>query len=102
MARSAVDARAIRDHATDAARFLKTVSNPVRLIVLCALIDGEHSAGELTDLTELSPSALSQHLALLRRAGLVTTRRDAQTIYYALGDADVHTLMRCLHSIFCE
>lgn len=102
MARATLDSSALRERSGEAARFLKTVSNPVRLTVLCALIDDEHSVGELMELTDLSPSALSQHLAVLRRAGLVTTRRDAQTIFYSLADADVETLIRCLHGIFCE
>ena len=102
MVRAPLDSRALRERSGEAARFLKNVSNPVRLTVLCALIDDEHSVGELMELTDLSPSALSQHLAVLRRGGLVTTRRDAQTIYYSLGDADVKTLMKCLHGIFCD
>ncbi len=65
-----------------AEHFLKLLANKYRLMVLCELHDGERSVGELQARMDLSQSALSQHLALLREEGLVVTRREAQTIYY--------------------
>ncbi len=71
----------MREHATDAAAFLKALANDQRLLVLCALLDGELSVGEINERVPLSQSALSQHLSVLREAGLVTTARQSQTIY---------------------
>lgn len=65
-------------------KLLKALSNERRLLIICALKKGEKSVGELEDIIGLSQSALSQHLARLRRDGAVVTRRDAQTIYYSL------------------
>lgn len=92
----------MRAHAGDATRLLKALANESRLMVLCLLAEGEHSVGELNTELDLSQSALSQHLALLRSDGLVSTRRDAQTIYYALADGPAQQIMATLHRIFCE
>ena len=75
---------------------LKAVSNERRLIILCALVDGEKSVSTLENLIGLSQSALSQHLARLRRDGLVQTRREAQTIYYSLAPGPVQEILSCL------
>jgi DNA-binding transcriptional ArsR family regulator len=69
-------------HAADAAQLLKALGNEQRLHILCNLLDGPLSVGELNQRLDLSQSALSQHLALLRELELVDTRREAQTIYY--------------------
>jgi DNA-binding transcriptional ArsR family regulator len=88
-------------HADDAAALLKALANEQRLLVLCALVDGPKSVGELNDRVDLSQSALSQHLAVLRSAGIVTTRREAQTIWYALADGPAAAVMAALHASFC-
>ena len=67
-------------HAGEAAGFLKALGNEQRLMILCSLLAGPLSVGELNERVDLSQSALSQHLALLREAGLVETRREAQSI----------------------
>ncbi|OAN55393.1 hypothetical protein A6A05_08365 [Magnetospirillum moscoviense] len=72
------------------------MANPVRLAILSELANGERSVGELRDLVGLQPSALSQHLARLRVAGLVTTRRDATRIYYSLAENQTRALLRGL------
>ncbi len=100
-AASALDAEAMRAHAGDAVRLLKALGNEKRLMLLCMLVDGEHSVGELNASLDLSQSALSQHLALLRVEGLVHTRRDAQTIYYALNNGPARVIINTLHGIFC-
>jgi DNA-binding transcriptional ArsR family regulator len=84
-----------------AAVFLKALSNENRLMILCYLLDREFSVTELNEKLPLSQSALSQHLAVLRKDGLVKTRRDSQTIFYSLGDAKVKTLIQTLHTLFC-
>jgi len=85
-----------------AARLLKTMSNPSRLLVLCELLDGEKSVGELEQATALRQSALSQHLAKLRGQGLVATRRQSQNIFYSLADTDVDQIIGLLHRLFCK
>jgi len=84
-----------------AASFMKLLANASRLLVLCALVDREHTAGELEALTGLSQSAVSQHLARLRGAGLVDTRREAQCIYYSLADARAQAMLETLYTQFC-
>ncbi|MDZ3822032.1 MAG: metalloregulator ArsR/SmtB family transcription factor [Pseudoxanthomonas sp.] len=95
------DPEAMRAHAADAARLLKALANDRRLLILCLLVGGELSVGEINARVELSQSALSQHLAVLREEGLVLTRREAQTIYYRLADGPVHALIATLHAIYC-
>ncbi len=101
MAKPQLESNQLRPHAEDAARLLKAIGNPSRLMILCTLVHGEFSVGELNDRVDLSQSTLSQHLAVLRREGLVETRRDAQTIHYSLHNDEVRTLMDCLYKIFC-
>jgi DNA-binding transcriptional ArsR family regulator len=91
----------IQAHASDAAQLLKALGNEQRLLVLCHLLDGPLSVGELNQRLALSQSALSQHLALLRELGLVATRREAQTIYYSLPDGPVIRIMELLQDIYC-
>ncbi len=92
---------AMRAHAGDAARLLRALANDKRLVMLCLLVEGERSVGELNARVELSQSALSQHLALLRADGLVNTRREAQTIYYSLADGPAQRIIETLHGIYC-
>jgi len=92
----------MRAHAGDATRLLKALANESRLMVLCLLSEGERSVGELNAELDLSQSALSQHLALLRNDALVRTRRDAQTIYYRLADGPARKLIATLHGIYCS
>lgn len=96
-----IDLARLRENSEQAAQLLKNVGNPHRLMILCTLMDAEMSVGELNDRIDISQSPLSQHLAVLRRAGLVQTRREAQTIYYSLNGNEVQKLMRCLYDIYC-
>jgi DNA-binding transcriptional ArsR family regulator len=79
---------------------MKALSNPHRLLILCQLTGGEKCVGELESIVGLSQSALSQHLARLRRDNLVKTRRMAQTIYYSLSGGDVEILIDALHGLY--
>lgn len=90
----------IEHNVVDAASLLKALSNEKRLMIVCALTKGERSVGELEDLVGLSQSALSQHLAKLRKDQIVNTRRSAQTIYYSLADVATHRLLGCLQEIY--
>ena len=96
-----LDADAMQNHADDAARLLKALANERRLMILCLLASGEHSVGELNELVDLSQSALSQHLAVLREERLVQTRREAQTIYYSLVPGPAFEVIQTLHRIYC-
>ncbi len=84
------------ERATEVAAFLKVVANEQRLLLLCRLRDGEASVGELVGLCGLSQSSVSQHLARMREAELVQTRRENTTIFYRIGDARVQALMAFL------
>ncbi len=87
--------------AGEAAALLKALAHEARLMVLCQLLEGEHSAGALQEASGLSQSALSQHLARLREEDLVATRRDAQTIYYRIADPNVARVLETLAAIYC-
>jgi len=87
--------------AEQAAELLKALSNPQRLRVMCLLIDGEKTVGEINAEVDLSQSALSQHLAVLREGGLVQTRRESQSVYYSVAAGPVQQLIRTLHDIYC-
>jgi len=88
--------------AADAASaLLKALANRHRLIIICQLTDRERSVGELADLLKIRDSTVSQHLALLRKEGLVTARRDAQTIWYSIGSPQARELVRTLYRVYC-
>ncbi len=92
----------IHEHAADAAQLLKALGNEQRLLILCNLLEGPLSVGELNERVELSQSALSQHLALLREAGMVDTRRESQSIFYSLPQGPVTRVMAVLQEIYCS
>lgn len=91
----------MREHAGRAAALLRSLANPNRLLVLCALGEGERTVGELNREVPLSQSALSQHLAVLRAEGLVATRREARHVFYRLQPGPVGGLIAVLQSHFC-
>ena len=91
----------LRQHAGEAAGLMKALGNESRLLILCALAEGERSVGELNALVPLSQSALSQQLARLREQGLVQTRRESQTIFYKLCPGPADRVIRLLHDIYC-
>lgn len=97
-----MDFEHLRESAQHASRLLKSLANERRLLVLCHLSQGEKSVGELERLVNLSQSALSQHLARLRRENLVKTRRDAQTIYYRISSVETLAVLETLYRIFCS
>ncbi len=94
--------QAMRAHAGDAARLLKALANERRLQVLCLLAEKERSVGEINALLDLSQSALSQHLAVLRQEGLVQTRREAQVINYSLMPGPAAAVIQTLHDFYCS
>jgi len=86
----------------EVARLLKLLSNQKRLLILCRLAaSGECAVHALAEYVDLSQSALSQHLAKLRKEGLVTYRRESQVLYYSIGDANLRYLLTTLKEIHC-
>jgi ArsR family transcriptional regulator, virulence genes transcriptional regulator len=96
-----VDPQALAEAAEQASDFLKSMANPVRLRILCLLVQGEAAVGDITERLGARQSLISQHLALLRKDGLVRPRRDGQTIYYALADKRAERLIGVLYETFC-
>lgn len=88
--------------AKEASTLLKAMSNERRLMILCHLAQGEYSVGTLCDLVGMSQSALSQHLAKLRHDELVSTRREAQTIYYSLNGEAAKRVLDTLYDLYCR
>jgi DNA-binding transcriptional ArsR family regulator len=87
--------------ADEASALLKALANRHRLLIVCQLTDQERSVGELADLLNIRDSTVSQHLALLRKDGLVTARRDGQTIWYSIGSPQARELVRALYRVYC-
>ncbi|MEL7029448.1 MAG: metalloregulator ArsR/SmtB family transcription factor [Pseudomonadota bacterium] len=81
--------------------YMRTLSAPSRLVILCQLAQGERSAGALCELAGLNPPAMSQHLARMRHEGLLAARRDGRTIYYAVADPAILKIMQFLYETFC-
>lgn len=92
----------MHEGAQEAAAFLRLLSNENRLLILCLLIQHkELSAGALNESLTLTQPALSQHLSKLREEGIITFRREAQTLYYRIENPNVATLISTLKNIFC-
>ncbi|WP_235839662.1 ArsR/SmtB family transcription factor [Cognaticolwellia mytili] len=97
-----IDIKEMRGNASQVADLLKAMSNENRLLILCHLGEKEMSVNELNNFVDLSQSSLSQHLARLRKDGLVKTRRESQTIFYSIANPSVVKLIGFLHSEFCS
>lgn len=97
-----IDPYKLKENAEKAASLLKSMSHPSRLLVLCHLMNGECSVSVLNQAVPLSQSALSQHLASLREAGLVQTRRESQVIHYRLNSQAVSAILQTLYGIYCN
>ncbi|USD65748.1 metalloregulator ArsR/SmtB family transcription factor [Vibrio sp. SCSIO 43136] len=92
----------MEQNSAQAVILLKAMANERRLQILCMLHDNELSVGELCARLELSQSALSQHLAWLRKDELVSTRKEAQTVYYSLKSHEVQQMIKLLHELYCK
>ena len=90
--------QAAADHASD---LLKALANRHRLMIVCQLIGAERSVGELATALGIRDSTVSQHLALLRKDGLVAARRDGQTIWYSISSGPARELVETLYRIYC-
>ncbi|WP_413111053.1 ArsR/SmtB family transcription factor [Thaumasiovibrio sp. DFM-14] len=96
-----MDLRQMQENAPQAVMLLKAMANERRLFILCYLLEQELSVGDMCDKLQLSQSALSQHLAWLRRDGLVTTRKESQTVYYSLKSDEVREMIQLLQKMYC-
>jgi DNA-binding transcriptional ArsR family regulator len=100
--RDGVDLARMVESAREAAEFLKALAHESRLLILCDLLDGEKSVGELEAFLDLRQSTVSQQLARLRLEGLVAARRDGKTIYYSIANDNVRAVIGVLYSAFCN
>ena len=96
------EAANLKAHVEEASGFLKKMSNPDRLLVCCALVDGERSVRELEDLLGIRQPGLSQQLAELREAGLVAGRKDGKHVFYSLADPRIRIFIATMHRLFCD
>jgi DNA-binding transcriptional ArsR family regulator len=96
-----MDAAALDSRAEAAATLLKSLANPVRLKMLCAMIDGEQSVGAIAAQVGVRETVVSQHLMRLRAEGLVTYRRQGTTVFYAVAPGPARAVMRTLYEVFC-
>ena len=99
--RKPATAKDLQRYAGDAAGMLKALANEQRLSILCALLEGPLSVGQINEHVDLSQSALSQHLAVLREGGLVETEKQSQTVYYSIPDGPAHKVLETLKEIYC-
>lgn len=96
-----LDIAAMRRGAANATAMLRTLAHGDRLLLLCQLAHGEHCVSELEALLDIHQPTLSQQLSVLRREGLVATRRDGKYVYYRVGDPAVLELLKTLYSLYC-
>lgn len=92
----------LRRKSEDVAGLLKQLSHPQRLLILCALAEGEKSVGEIEDACGASQSAVSQFLKGMRLEGLIEAKREGKQVFYSIVDPRLFELMKSLYSIFCK
>jgi len=95
------DLDAMKKAAKQASALMKTLGHQGRLMILCQLATGEKSVGELSRLLDIAQSPLSQHLSRMRSEGLVTPRRNAQTVYYSLNSDEAGKIIECVYNLYC-
>lgn len=95
-----IAAEIVQANAKAASALLAVMANPARLQILCLISEGERTVGELCDAVAMSQSAVSQHLAILRKAGIVDTRREAQFVRYSLRSKEARRLLETLCTLF--
>lgn len=90
------------DNAVEAAEFLKILANPNRLMIVCALVEGERSVRDLEDTLGIRQPGLSQQIAELREAGFIVGRKESKSVFYRLEDGRVAEFIAMMHRMFCE
>ncbi|WP_143529393.1 sulfite-sensing transcriptional repressor BigR [Rhizobium laguerreae] len=101
MRRAGLSPAEMAGRAGEVANLLKTLSHPARLMIVCTLVEGEYSVGELEEKLDLHQPHLSQHLTVLRGSGIVETRREGKQIFYRLTEEKAAQLVAALYEIFC-
>jgi ArsR family transcriptional regulator, virulence genes transcriptional regulator len=96
-----IEIERMQSTADEASELLKALANRHRLLILCQLIERERSVGELAGFLGIRDSTVSQHLALMRRDGLVVARRDGQTIWYSISSAPARAVLKTLYRVYC-
>jgi DNA-binding transcriptional ArsR family regulator len=97
-----MDLELMQENATRASDLMKLLGHPHRLMILCQLNQGECSVGELSEKVGINQSPLSQHLARMRHEGVVTSRREAQTVFYSLSGAEIAAVISLLYALYCD
>lgn len=92
---------AMADAAAEAASYLRVLSNPARLLLVCQLVDGPKRVGELEDALGLGQAYVSQQLARLRSDGVVSAQKEGRIVTYSLADERVESLVQVLYALFC-
>tara|TARA_R110000822_G_scaffold310472_2_gene443345 strand:+ start:6859 stop:7176 length:318 start_codon:yes stop_codon:yes gene_type:complete len=92
----------MRRSAEVASELMKILSNENRLMILCQLVDGEKSVGELVELLGLNQPTVSQQLSRMKNQGLVSYRKNAQTVYYSLKGEAAQKVITVLYELYCE
>ncbi len=92
----------MQKRASEVSALLKILSHPKRLLILCQLVEQERAVGDLAALVGAREAAVSQQLTLLRKDGMVTTRRDGRTIFYRLARTDLKSLIGFLYATYCK
>lgn len=96
-----IDIEQLRKNAGAAGQLLKALGNPDRLLLLCQLVQGEMNVGDLEEHLQIVQPTLSQQLGVLRREGLVDTRRDGRQIYYRISSPKALTVIETLYNLYC-
>lgn len=96
-----MDPETMRAAAEEASELLKSLGNRHRLLILCQLVQGEKSVGQLAAFLGIRDSTVSQHLALLRRDRIIAGRRDGQTIRYQIESVAAREIMQVLYNTYC-
>lgn len=98
----AIDLSQMQESAVEAEQLLKTLANSHRLLILCHLVAGELTVGELEQQLNLSQSSLSQHLARMRRCGVLACRKEGTNVYYYVANSHALQVLQTLHGIYCS
>lgn len=96
-----MDPKSMKTRANEASTLMSAMASEKRLLILCQLVNGEQSVSDLAEFLETRQSTVSQHLALLRKDGLVRSRREAQTQFYSLTGDKVRGVLETLYSLYC-
>ena len=99
---SKLNVNEMRNNVESSAAFLKLLSNPTRLLVLCNLIESERCVGDLERDLDISQSALSQHLSKMRDEGIVKSEKQGQHVFYSISNSDVVDIINVLYKLFCK